>query len=86
MGLVAELFDRFDADRAREQESLPEVAFLALERLQLRLVFDALSDRREAEGLAELDECVDERCRLPGRGHAGNEGGIDLEPVDGELP
>ena len=50
------------------------------------MLFDAVSERLEAERLAALDEGVDERCRFPGRGHAGNEGGIDLEPVDGEVP
>jgi hypothetical protein len=59
---------------------------LLFELFELGVFFDALSECFKAEGFAELDEGVHECAGFAGGGDAGDEGAVDLERIDGELP
>src|SRR5580704_14012425 len=65
-GLAQEALDDVGRKRAREQESLGEVAPLALQLANLAVVLDALGERLQPQRLAELDQRVRERVRLAG--------------------
>ena len=54
--------------------------------LDLADLLDALGQGDQAEGVAELDQGVDECGGVGGPAHLGHEGPVDLEDVDRELP
>src|SRR5581483_1012931 len=84
-GRLEERLDRLELEGAREEKALAAVALFALQVAELRRLLDAFADRFQAQGLAELDEGVDEGAGLAGGGDPGDEGAVDLEGVDGEL-
>ena len=48
-------------------------------------IFDAFGEGFEAEGLPELDECVDEHPGVGGSGDGGDERPVDLENLHRQL-
>ena len=58
----------------------------ALEVLELVVVLDAFGKRVDPESLAQLDEGLDDRGRLVRGREVRDEGAVDLERVDRELP
>ena len=64
----------------------PVSTFSAVSCSRWSVVLDTLGNGLEPERFAQLDHCVHEGRRLGGVGHPRDEGPVDLEHVDGELP
>ena len=61
------------------------IAVLRAQSLDLDLLLDALGQRDQTQGAAELDQGVDEGGGIGRTAHLRHERAVDLEHVDGEL-
>ena len=76
--------DQLGGARAAEQVALATVAADLAQARQLQRGLDALGDHRQAEGVAELDDGLDDRRVLGVDAQAVDERAVDLDRLDRE--